>query len=581
MSYQLENDEDRQVDNKRLNRFANSGESVPIKFMNEGVTFVGLELFAQAGAIHPGLIQVLEKFYPTSENPSKEEVERRHKLGIDNMAAVYSLMVGPIDEEIYADFVPLLAKYNVYFMWEKISDDFAYYDWTRKVFPHKEQIARFNGVMQRLFDYKDRDTLALEARRLISEIKTEDISTETRELIQEKFKKFPREYWSEIEKQAGLPKDFIANPETWFLTLNAYAGAELYHSLQEIAEKHPELRKLIDHALRGLRNRYGAMDAILEDPTMPIRSALKNGKFSILTDVFAGICGIVAAIAKEQEKTEIYQGIVNGQKEIIRGVNLHTELIRYLNDGGFVVESPGFAINDLERVRNEIDPEKVLLPRELFIELENRYQLKKEQLKNEILELMPHDHEVLAMVDGEGIDTTNFYHIQRVVSDFIRKNEALSLDLIDEPDEDSEKLIFMRAMSHPIAKTFEEFFTIQLRHNTFARLIKDAVEAEYNTILDSESGIEDPWEQLYYNASYAAMEYQERMKRFLEIEHTVKAIAPVAHAFLYRFVYFNLEMYNLGGADYDRLVKWNTLRSMTAPDITYSEVLNPAEIVAA
>lgn len=108
--------------------------------------------------------------------------------------------------------------------------------------------------------------------------------------------------------------------------------------------------------------------------------------------------------------------------------------------------------------------------------------------------------------------------------------------------------------------------------NHFARLIKDSIEAEYNTALNpdiTEDTLEDidlVWSRFMFNVETISTRLSGRLVEFQAKLDQLRQILPFTATFVARFLLFNFELYYRAGADYDRGGKWLEMNSLRAED---------------
>jgi hypothetical protein len=504
-----------------------------------------LERFSLAATLtSPAFAQLLPRIFPLRDDGSidPEDIEtlmRSHEFGLDNVAVVACIQANSSEKTTLSMRTPDTAYLGVYFITEKFSDDWAPLD-AKGSFIFADQVKGIGNLAELVMSEEVSPSNYLRVIR--QGIKDLDLSGQVTEAANILNNATGGKIAPGVAEQLAIQMNMV----------NLYLTSSRY---KKLAEKHPELEPLFQKGITGLMRRYGSMNEIVDNPRMSIEWAEELGVDTILTNVFAADLAAAAVAAKEASskddhsgiQREIYDGTVNNQQEIIAAVHDHTRLIRLLNDGGTTVVDRRGASAKIEELREIIGRGRELKPRELFAEVETRFNASAVALARRFF-----------AVDG----------VPKMLSSLEKQQLEEKLGSL-QGDEFSEQV--------------REFRYWQQMRNYFSRLVKDSVEGEYNMILNSSMPDEltsappaKVWSVFYDNLRYVQDKYAETAQRFNRNMSVMKRASFYSYNFLARFAHFNLEMYvdplflspearltgTEGGRDYDRLVDWAKIKAM-------------------
>jgi hypothetical protein len=449
---------------------------------------VMLDLGTVAHIVNPIVAKVMARFLQDSAQ-SQDGSEASDVVGIAALTALKSLMASNFSAEVLERMSVPLSMQNVYFTLEKFSDDFGKFNTFTNQFAYPHIVSAFEQAsLMILCEGSDLDSAL---QHMLSSIgTTAGIDTEINAVIAGLKAKAPAEQLAALDAYAP---GFTTDPNIYFLTMNLVALYLLYQEFVQIRDNPANIgfAGMAQKGIDGLTNRYVATGKIMQNPSMPITKAIELGKYSILTDTFAGYFAIAANADTENEA--IRAQLEQNQDLAMDAVDEASYLIRMLNDAGSAAEQSESAIAEIDQLRDLLGRE--LSPRDLFTKLD------------------------------------------QTTVDMIATDDVALMQT---------KLKFWK--------------------DKFSRFIKDATEAEYNTVLNSGmtmGAIEENWITFETNLRYLGSQFRKHLTRFRHCITELNRLAPAVAEFLGRFVFFNHELYGLLGGDYDRSnVPWNKLASM-------------------
>lgn len=480
--------------------------------------------------VNPSLADMLQAILSSD----KISVDQSHKFGLDNMAAVYVIMDGAYPAIISQRFDETKKVFNNTFIGEKFCDDLATLSYIG--FEHRKAVQKLNYAANILGSQENIDYQAF-IKDTLASLDIENMATEI-------------SLW---EKENINKHKNTTNSGKLFLEFSLMAYYEAVAFLKQQKSLNSEFAMLFEFGIIGFTQRYPAMDLIMCNYTMGIKEALRLQNLTIWTDSFAGAIAMKALAAKNTSYHDLYEQVKANQSAIINAIKTQSEIIRLFNDGGTaVVDKPETVIGLLEQLIEELDPHNQLNPVELFQELERQYQRLLKELHSEF-----------------NLEATELskHHIEEI-------------------------------LANPKNIRVKTFVRLGNYRNYFSRLVKDAIEREYNPFLYSQ--MPRHWHdddvilarnQLKNNLLYGNTNYQSARDKFVEQMKNLKILSAIAYDFLGRFVYFNYELYILtsykeldldtflhdsASYDYDRVVRWETLLSMTSP---YSSTMKWEELI--
>ncbi len=258
----------------------------------------------------------------------------RKAFQIDSLSKMLSLFMQGIrpDNETM---IRILLMF-IYYVWEKESDDKAKLDTVDPgTFIHKDELLDFNLICQQIIAGGEFLPEAL------SNIDSNSFAKAETDLSQNLGYTFPI--------QCNL--------------ISLYLNAE---AIKEIRTNFPELEKICEFALQGLKDRYESVRRILKNPSMSIEEAMELGEFSILTNSTFSTFFLFVAAQNEKYRSEL----LANQDLAITCIRESSFIIRALNDAGPALEygkDSEMVIDRLNELRRDIGDD--LAPRAFFAQL--------------------------------------------------------------------------------------------------------------------------------------------------------------------------------------------------------------------